>query len=106
VRRHRQRSIEEKNQHVKDYLAGKRVSEILRELDLEKSVFRRWVSQYRKHGTTVDGRGKAKSPGKGRPRNLNPDLMNIEELREYVRLLEDIKKAVAFLRRQKKNTKS
>jgi transposase len=105
VGRHRKRTIEEKNQHVQDYLGGKRVSDITRELELDRSVFLRWVRQYRKHGTTVDGRGKT-GPRKGRPCNLNPDTMSIEELREYVRLIEDIKKAMAFLRRQRKNTRS
>jgi hypothetical protein len=81
------------------------MSEIVRELDLDRTAFLRWVRQYRKYGTTVDGRGKAGSR-KGRPRNLDPDSMSVEELREYVRLLEDIKKTMAFLRRQKKNIKS
>ena len=105
MKQYRRWTIEEKNRQVQAYLQGKRVSEILRELDLEPSVFKRWVSQYRKHGTTVDGRGRGGS-GKGRPRKLNPDTMNIEELREYVRLLEDIKKVMAFLGRQRKNTRS
>ncbi|MDR3588503.1 MAG: transposase [Negativicutes bacterium] len=105
MRKYRKWTIEEKNRHVRAYLEGKQMSEMERELDVDRTVFLRWVRQYRKNGTTVDGRGKT-GPRPGRSRNLNPDSMNIEELREYVRLLEDIKKAMAFLGRQRKNIKS
>jgi transposase len=104
--KHTKRTIEEKNKIVESYLQGKRSSEIEREFGLSSCTLPRWVKQYRKHGTTLDGRGRGKNPRGGRPKSLDPDKMSLEELREYVRMLEDIKKATAFLRLQKKNTES
>ena len=109
MRKNRKWSIPEKNILVQSYFEGKRVSEIIRENDIaDKKIFYQWVRQYKVYGTTVDGRGKSYSkPARaGRPKSVNPDEMTLEELREYVKLLEDIKKTVGFLRLQKKNIKS
>ncbi|MDR3588065.1 MAG: helix-turn-helix domain-containing protein [Negativicutes bacterium] len=104
--KHTKRTIDEKNQIVEAYLQGRSSTEIIRELELSTSVLTRWVKQYRKYGTTVDGRGRSKNPRGGRSKSLDPDKMSLEELREYVKMMEDIKKATAFLRLQKKNTES
>ena len=67
----------------------------------------RWVRQYRETGTTFDTRGK-NSKGTGRPKktgSLNPEEMTREELIEYVKAVEDIKKFMAYQTNQKKNTK-
>jgi hypothetical protein len=51
----------------------------------------------------VDGRGKPGDNRKGRPRNIRPQEMTREELIQYVEAVEDVKKYLAYLRKQKKN---
>lgn len=104
--KHIEYSIEEKNEIVKVYLTGNfRIVDIVRKYDLgHKSKIYRWVQQYRKHGTCIDNRGKAtkeQSPGKGRQKKINVDLNSLtkEDLIERVKLLEDIKKTVAYLKK-------
>lgn len=102
-------SIEEKNKIVEEYLEGL----IGRNAILEKyqissnSMLTRWVRQYRETGSTYDARGR-KSKSTGRPKktsSLNPEEMTREELIEYVKAVEDIKKFMAYQKKQKKNTK-
>jgi len=101
-------SIEEKNQIVREYLNGETGREaIKRKYDISSdSVFHRWVKQFRENGTTSDSRG-MNNPNLGKyPRKkLNPEEMTREELINYVNASEDIKKLMAYLKKQKKNTK-
>lgn len=110
TRKRPQYSIEQKNGMVKAYLCQEiRLSEIIRRYDIDKSSFLLWLKQYRQFGTAVDGRGRAtknQSPQKGRPKRTDYESMTKEELIEYIRVGEEIKKAVAYLRKQKKNIAS
>lgn len=108
----RQYTIEEKNKVVEGYLSGElgSLETIAKNLgDLSYSVVRRWVLQYEEFGTTVDRRGKAtkkEAPTKGRPRKpTDLNEMNKEELIKHINMIEDVKKAQAYLVRQKKNIK-
>jgi len=107
--KHKVYSIEEKNTIVKLYLDGQKgLLEIVREYDLcGKSALFRWVKMTREVGTVVDNRGRSVNPGKrkGRPKKLVIEEMSHEELVHYVRMSEDIKKSMAYLRKQKTNTK-
>ena len=98
-------SIEEKNKIVEEYLEGliSRKSLLEKNQIASSSMLSRWVRQYRETGTTYDTRGKT-----GRPKktgSLNPEEMTREELIEYVKAVEDIKKFMAYQKKQKKNTK-
>lgn len=108
--KHKVYSIEEKNKIVQRYLSGEiRTSDCIREYDIaNKSVFYRWERQYKKFGTVVDYRGKNKSGGKkrGRPKKVNLSSLSKAELISIIGVYEDIKKAVAYLRRQRKSIKS
>jgi transposase-like protein len=111
-KKHKQFSIEEKNQIVLLYLdkhMGQ--NEILRTYNItSSSVFRRWINQYREFGSCVDRRGigtKLEIPNKGRPRKHKTELedLNKEQLIEKVRMYQDIKKSLAYLmNRQRNNT--
>ena len=112
---HKKYSIEEKNQIVLLYLdrhMGR--EELIRIYDIaSKSTLHRWINQYRKYGTCIDERGtttKAENPNKGRPRNTSERTLeefSKEELIQRCRMLEDIKKSMAYLvtLKQKKNIK-
>lgn len=112
---HKKYTIEEKNQIVLLYLdQHMRVSEIVRAYDLAKDfILYRWVKQYKTYGTCIDGRGKAtklENPNKGRPRKTIEKALeeySKEELIQRCRMLEDIKKSMAYLvnQKQKKNIK-
>ena len=112
---HKKYTIEEKNQIVLLYLdQHMRVSEIVRAYDLAKDfILYRWVKQYKTYGTCIDGRGKATKleiPNKGRPRKTTERALeeySKEELIQRCRMLEDIKKSMAYLvnQKQKKNIK-
>ena len=89
-------------------------SQILREYDIaSESVFCRWIKNYKKNGCIIDGRGKAtkyNNPNKGRPRKTIEKALeeySKEELIQRCRMLEDIKKSMAYLvnQKQKKNIK-
>ena len=115
TKKHKVYSIEEKNQIVLLYLdQHMRVSEIVRAYDLAKDfILYRWVKQYKTYGTCIDGRGKAtklENPNKGRPRKTIEKALeeySKEELIQRCRMLEDIKKSMAYLvnQKQKKNIK-
>lgn len=107
--KHKVYSIEEKNRIAKLYINGeKNLLEIVREYDIcNKSTLLRWVKLVREFGTFIDRREKAVKPWKrkGRPKKLKVEEMSHEELVHYVRLHEDIKKSIAYLRERKTNTK-
>lgn len=106
--KHKVYSIEEKNMIAKLYLSGeKNLLGIVREYDVcSKSTFLRWVKWVREAGTVLDRRGTASKPkNRGRPKKLKVEEMSHEELVHYVRLHEDIKKSMAYLRKRKTNTK-
>lgn len=112
---HKKYTIEEKNQIVLLYLdqhVG--MSEIVRTYDLAGDIMLyKWVKQYKTYGTCIDGRGKAtkvENPNKGRPRKTPERRLeeySKEELIQRCRMLEDIKKSMAYLvnQKQKKNIK-
>jgi transposase-like protein len=112
---HKKYSIEEKNQIVLLYLDKHMcVAEIVRTYELAKDIILyRWVKQYKEFGTCVDRRGKAtkiETPKKGRPRKTPERTLEEygkEELIQRCRMLEDIKKSMAYLvtLKQKKNIK-
>ena len=112
---HKKYTIEEKNQIVTLYLDRHMgVAEIVRTYDLAKDIILyRWVKQYKEFGTCVDRRGKAtknETPKKGRPRKapeITLEEYSKEELIQRCRMLEDIKKSMAYLvtLKQKKNIK-
>ena len=112
---HKKYTIEEKNQIVLLYLdqhVG--MSEIVRTYDLSSDIMLyKWVKQYKTYGTCIDGRGKTtklENPNKGRPRKIPERRLeeySKEELIQRCRMLEDIKKSMAYLvnKKQKKNIK-
>jgi transposase-like protein len=100
-------SIEEKNKIVEKYLEGLIGREaLLKKYDISSnSILTRWVRQYRETGTTYDNRGKTST---GRPKKtstFNPEEMTREELIEYVKAIEDIKKFMAYQKKLRKDTK-
>ncbi len=108
--RHAIYTIEERNEIVKKYLNGEMgYSKITRFYDLSsKSTLHYWVKKYKEHGAVIDKRGRS-SVGKGiysRRKKLIPEQMSREELIEYVKANEDIKKFMAFLKKQEKNINS
>lgn len=112
---HKKYTIEEKNQIVLLYLdhhVG--MTEIVRTYDLAgDNMLYKWVKQYKTYGTCVDGRGyttKQENPNIGRPRKTPERALeeySKEELIQRCRMLEDIKKSMAYLvsQKQKKNIK-
>ena len=112
---HKKYSIEEKNQIVLLYLdrhMGR--EELIRTYDIaSRSTLHRWINQYRKYGTCIDERGtitKQENPNKGRSRKTPERTLeeySKEELIQRCRMLEDIKKSMAYLvtLKQKKNIK-
>lgn len=107
--KHKKYTIEEKNEIVKIYLNNELgYKKITRLYDLpSSSTLSKWTRQYREYGTVIDNRGKT-SFGKGnftKRKKLIPEQMSREELIEYVKASEDIKKLMAFLKKQKKNIK-
>jgi len=110
TKKHKVYSIEEKNQIVKEYLdGGIRRNEILRKYDIAcPAVLKRWVTHVKTYGTVVDRRGR-NTPGmkpKGRKKKINLNSLSKAELISIIEVYEDIKKMIAYLRRQKRNIKS
>ncbi len=73
TKKHRQYTIDEKNEIVQMYLTGetKGIGSLAKDLDVYKSMIERWIKQYQEFGTTVDRRGKSTKdqvPNKGRPK--------------------------------------
>jgi transposase-like protein len=109
TKKHKTYTIDEKNEIVREYLNGiTGSSELIRKYDIASfSVLHRWITQYQKYGSAQDNRGKS-SKRKGnytRKKKLVPEQMSREELIEYVKAVEDIKKLMVFLKHQKKNIK-
>ena len=112
---HKKYTIEEKNQIVLLYLDHHMgMVEMVRTYDIaSKSTLHRWINQYRQYGTCIDERGKAtkiETSKKGRPRKTPERTLeeySKEELIQRCRMLEDIKKSMAYLvtLKQKKNIK-
>ena len=112
---HKKYTIEEKNQIVLLYLDHHMgMVEMVRTYDIaSKSTLLRWINQYRQYGTCIDERGtttKIENPKKGRPRKTPERTLeeySKEELIQRCRMLEDIKKSMAYLvtLKQKKNIK-
>ncbi len=104
--KHKQYTIEEKNEIVKGYLNGRLggYRQMARIYDVDSSVIRRWIKQYQTFGTCVDRRGQG---GTGRPRKQPYDYesMSKEDLIEHIKMVEDVKKVTAYLRKQKKSIK-
>ena len=111
TRKHRQYTIEEKNEIIEMYLSGQSagIEALAKDLDVTNSMIERWIKQYQEFGTTVDRRGKGTKeeiPNKGRPKKpMKLEDMTKEELIEHIKMLEDIKKVAAYLKHQNKNTK-
>ena len=106
--KHKVHTITEKNEIVKEYLSGTTgFAKINRKYDISgRQTLYNWVKQYKQFGTTTDNRGKSSKKGiSGRKKQLNPEQMSREELIEYVKAVEDIKKLVVYLNKQKKNIK-
>jgi transposase-like protein len=109
--KHRQYSIEEKNEIVEMYLSGQTKGQhaLAKDIDKDTKDIRLWIKQYLEFGTTVDRRGKSSkkdNPNIGRPKKpMKLEDMSKEQLIEHVRMIEDIKKVAAYLKTQKKNTK-
>ena len=109
---HKKYSIEEKNQIVLLYLDRHMgLNQIVRKYDLaDRNVLLKWAKQHKKYGTCIDGRGKTtklENPNKGRPRKIPERTLeeySKEELIQRCRMLEDIKKSMAYLVNQKQKT--
>ncbi len=104
--KHKSYSIEEKNKIVLLYLdQHMKMMDIVRRYNIgSRSQVYKWVKQYQTYGTVIDNRGKATkqdNPRKGRPRKYEEDLTSLskEALIEKVRLYEDIKKCLAYLKK-------
>lgn len=99
-------TIEEKNKIVKEYLEGL-ISwrKLLEKYQIASdSVLARWIDQYRRTGTTYDNRGRNSIGRPTKRDSLNPEEMTREELIQYVKAVEDLKKFMAYQKAQKKNT--
>jgi transposase-like protein len=110
TRKHPQYTIEQKKEILTTYF-NKEVSrsQLEKQFDMGHSVFKNWVKQYREFGTTVDNRGrgtKKEIPSKGRPKKMDFESMSKEDLLKYIKSGEEIKKALAYLKKQSKNIKS
>jgi transposase-like protein len=109
--KHKIFTIEEKNKIVEEYLCGKTGRyHLIRKYGISSSsMLHRWIVQYREFGTVKDNRGNS---GKNNPnfgkhprKKLIPEQMTHNELIQYVKATEDIKKLMVYLRQQKKNIK-
>lgn len=108
--KHKVYTIEEKNRLVEvyhqSYLSK---SQFVEQYDIgSKSVLDRWITQVNEFGTTVDGRGKTQlKPGtkRGRPSTKKYIEMSKDELIKEIELRDAIKKAMAYLKQQKTNTR-
>jgi transposase-like protein len=102
-------TIEEKEEILSLYLSGKKSSEQLaREYDLDSPKrIRVWRDMKLKYGRIVDRRGKNTESGqkRGRPKSIKIEEMRKDDLIQHIRMIEDIKKATAYLKKQNPNTK-
>lgn len=102
-------TLEEKEEILSLYLSGQKSTEQLcREYDIGDSRrIRVWRDMKLKYGKIVDGRGKKKEGGKkrGRPKSARLEEMSKEDLIKHIRMIEDIKKVMAYLKKQNPNIK-
>ena len=88
-----------KEKVIKEYLAGKRLKDIMKEYGIRsKTQVMSWRDQWREYGCFPDGRGKAKV---GRPRTIKREEMTDEEYIEYLEMQLEIKKYMAFYEKRK-----
>ncbi|KAF0224457.1 MAG: hypothetical protein FD133_1831 [Erysipelotrichaceae bacterium] len=92
-------TFEEKEKILELYLSWAKTSkELAREYDLgNPKKIRKWRDMKLKHGRLIDQRGKSVKgiTMKGRPKFVRIEDMNKEELIKHIRMIEDIKKAMA-----------
>lgn len=97
-------TLKEKEKILELYLSGeKRPSELTREYDLgNPKKIRKWRDMKLKYGRLIDLRGRSIEgiTRKGRPKSAQLEEMNREELIKHIRMIEDIKKAMAYLRKR------
>lgn len=102
-------TLEEKEKILEKYLSGEKSSEELAQIyDLDSSKrVRTWRDMKLKYGRLMDRRGMKVEGGKkrGRPKSVQLEDMNREELIEHIRMIEDIKKAMAYLRQHETSIK-
>lgn len=88
-------SDELKKKVVEEYLAGAKMSELVRKYELSgKNRIRLWRDQYLKFGTFPDGRGKG---SKGGPHKLDTSQMTKDEYIAYLEMENDILKHLSSL---------
>lgn len=102
-------TLEEKEKIFDLYISGeKSASELVKEYDLfdEKQIYR-WWEMKQKYGRLVDGRGRKieGSKKRGRPKSIKLEEMNKEELITHIRMIEDIKKEMAYLSKHDRSIK-
>jgi len=97
-------TLEEKEKILDLYLSGeKRAIELAREYDLgDPKKLRKWRDMRLKYGRIIDLRGRSIEgiTMKGRPKSVNLEEMNKDELIKHIRMIEDIKKAMAYLKKR------
>ncbi len=97
-------TLEEKEKILELYLSGEKTSQVLaREYDLgNPKKIREWRDMKLKHGRLIDRRGRNIDGRvrKSRPKCIKLEDMNKEELIKHIRMIEDIKKAMAYLRKR------
>jgi len=97
-------TLEEKEKILELYLSGAKTSqELAREYDLgNPKKIREWRDMRLEHGQLIDRRGRSIKgiTMKGRPKSAQLEDMNKEELIKHIRMIEDIKKAMAYLRKR------
>lgn len=110
TKKHAVYTLEQKEQILELYLSGEKSATelaLIYDLDSPKRV-RTWRDMKLKYGKLLDRRGQTLEghKPKGRPKQkTNYEDMSREELIKELRMIEDIKKAVAYLRQPKRNTK-
>jgi transposase len=103
-------TLEEKEKILELYLSGQKNAKEL-ELEYDLDQYRRiykWRDMKLKYGKIVDRRGQKVEGGKfkGRPkRKTKYEEMSKGELIKELRMRDDLKKAIAYLRKQEKNIK-
>lgn len=109
TKKHAVYTLEEKEKILDLYLSGEKMpSELVVEYDLgDPKKLRKWRDMKLKYGKFVDQRGKSIEGTKkrGRPKSIQLENMNKEELIQHIRMIEDIKKAMAYLSKQDPNIK-
>jgi len=97
-------TLEEKEKILDLYLSGESsANELARDYDLgDPKKLRKWRDMKLKHGQLIDQRGRSIKgiTRKGRPKSVNILDMNKDELIKHIRMIEDIKKAMAYLRKR------